>query len=190
MVTDPLIQLARRYVDLSAADVEQITSTWEASVPVEPGQTFLRPGQTCNALRFQDEGYSRFFAETDASDITRHFVPPGTLFTVVASYYPMAPSREGLQALTQGHIRTLSRESNGRLSAEIPAWAAFRRSYVREVYAYLDETLDTLRSKTAGERYEAFERDQPDILLNVPLRHVASYLGMTPQSLSRVRTRR
>ena len=61
------------------------------------------------------------------------------------------------------------------------------RGYVREVYAYLDRALDEARYLPAAERYAAFEREHPEILLHVPLRHVASYLGMTPQSLSRVR---
>ena len=189
MVTDPLLALVARYEPLTPGEAAAVADAWGEVAPVAAGDVLLAPGAPCGSLWFQDAGYGRFYAEPDGADVTRHFVPPGTLFTVVASFYGGGPSREGLQALTAGRVRRLRREANDRLVARVPAWDRFRRAYLREVYDYLDRTTDALRSTTARQRYEAFLEDQPGVALHVPLRHVASYLGMTPQSLSRVRAR-
>ncbi|MEM6326024.1 MAG: Crp/Fnr family transcriptional regulator [Bacteroidota bacterium] len=182
-----LLDQVRRAGPLPLSEAEAIQAAWGTSRQVAPGEHLLRPGQTCRSLWFIDGGFARFYAETDGADVTRHFAPPGTLFTVVASLYSGMPSREGLQVLTPARVWIISREANERLSAASPAWNAFRQGYVREVYAYLDRALDHARQMTAAERYAAFVREQPEVLLHIPLRHVASYLGMTPQSLSRVR---
>ncbi|MEO0558331.1 MAG: hypothetical protein AAF170_09120 [Bacteroidota bacterium] len=185
--SDPLLDLIVRYVRLTDADAEQILTAWGASRVIGSGDVLLAPGQRCRHVWFLDEGYGRFYTETEAADVTRHFISPGTYFTVVSSLYSGRPSQEGLQAITSGRLRVLSAEANDRLKAMCPTWDAFREAYIREVYTYLDDMLDTMRSQTAMERYRAFEQDSPDILLNVPLRYIASYLGMTPQSLSRIR---
>ncbi|MEM9663982.1 MAG: Crp/Fnr family transcriptional regulator [Bacteroidota bacterium] len=186
---DPLIALVRRYVSLSTAQAAQITAAWGAPRICRPGEVFLLPGQTCRALYFMDEGYARFYAEPGGRDVTRHFVLPGLLFTVAASFASGTPARDGLQALTPGRVRQLSREANATLAVACPPWNDFREAYIRAVYAYLDDTLDEARYLSATERYEAFVHRYPDVLLHIPLHHVASYLGMTPQSLSRVRAK-
>ena len=186
-MSDALLQQIRQRGPLTKSEAEAIREAWGPSREAAPGETLLQPGQVCRSVWFLDAGFARFYAEPGDADVTRHFAGPGTLFTVVASLYTGAPSREGLQVLTAARLRTISREAHDRLAAAIPTYDAFRRAYVREVYDYLDRALDQARQFTAAERYAAFIREQPEVVLNVPLRHVASYLGMTPQSLSRVR---
>ncbi|MEM1057226.1 MAG: Crp/Fnr family transcriptional regulator [Bacteroidota bacterium] len=186
-MSDPLLDLVRQHGKLPEAEAIKIREAWGPPREAAPGEILLRPGAVCHSLWFLDDGFARFYAEPDAGDVTRHFAAPGTLFTIVESLYSRRPSREGLQVLTSARVRTISREAYERLTAASPAWDAFRQNYVREVYAYLDRALDQARQLTAAQRYDAFVREQPEILLNVPLRYIASYLGMTPQSLSRVR---
>ena len=190
MPADALLDLVAQSGPLTRADADAIRDAWGAPRDVAAGERLLAPGAVCRSLWFQDAGLARFYAESSGADVTRHFVRPGTYYTVVASLDAGTPSREGIEALTAGRVRTISREANERLARDVPAWAAFRARTVRRVYADVDRVADALRSQTAAERYAAFERDFPDVLLAVPLRHVASYLGMTPQSLSRVRARR
>ncbi|MEL6617151.1 MAG: Crp/Fnr family transcriptional regulator, partial [Bacteroidota bacterium] len=188
-VVDALLALVRTTQPLAPPEAEQIVQAWGEPRDVARGEILLRPGAVCRSLWFLDEGYARFYAEREGEDVTRHFAPPGALFTIVASLYSGRPSREGLQMLTPGRVREVPREAYERLAETNAPWDAFRTAYVREVYDYLDRALDDARSLTAAERYAAFERDQPEVLLHVPLRYVASYLGMTPQSLSRIRAR-
>ncbi len=184
---DALVARVREVQPLAEAEAAQIKRAWAEPREVARGEILLRPGQACRSVWFVDDGVARFYTERDGEDITRHFATPGTMMTVVASLYGGVPSREGIQMLTPGRVRVLSQEATDRLSDAIPAWAAFRAAYVREVYDYLDRALDDARGLSASERYAAFEREQPEVLVSVPLRYVASYLGMTPQSLSRVR---
>ena len=187
MADDPLIELVRRYVSLRGTEAEAISAAWGEPVAYEGRDIILAPGRTCRALYFMDEGYARFYTESDGHDVTRHFVLPGLLFTVSSSFESGLPAREGLQTLTSGRVRRLGREANAALAAACPPWDRFRQGYVRAVYAYLDSALDEARYRTAAERYESFVESYPEVVLDVPLHYVASYLGMTPQSLSRIR---
>lgn len=181
---------ARAFVSVADAEARAIDAAWSAPEAV-PARTVLHvPGRTCRTLFFLDAGYARFYAEPGGRDVTRHFVSPGKPVTVYPSFESGVASCEGIETLTEARVRRLSREASERLEAEAPAWAAFRRAFVRDLYAYLDRTLDSARTLTAAERYDAFEAEYPGVLLHVPLSAVASYLGMTPQSLSRVRARR
>lgn len=189
-MTHPAVRFASSFVPVRPSEAETIAAAWGTSRGAAAGEVLLRPGDRARALFLLDGGYARFFAERGGQDVTRHFVQPGKVFAVYPASASGAPSREGLEVLTPGRLYTLPYEASERLHATCPAWSAFRQAYLGEVYAYLDETIDRVRAQTAAERYAAFERDFPDVLLNVPLRLVASYLGMTPQSLSRVRAAR
>ena len=188
-MADALLDLVRERHPLTAPEAEAIREAWGPPREAARGEGLLRPGEPCRSVWFLDAGYARFYAEPGGADVTRHFARPGDLFTVVASLYGEGASREGLQVLTPARLRSISREASDRLGRAGPAWAAFRARYVREVYAYLVRALDEARYLSAAQRYAAFERALPGVLARVPLRHVASYLGMTPQSLGRVRAR-
>ena len=186
----PVARAAADAVALDPGDARAIARAWGAARDVAAGDVLLRPGERCRSMWFLESGTARFYAEPDGRDVTRHFVRPGKVVTVLPAFASGGPSPEGVEMLTAGRVLELSRERAEALEAGCPAWAAFGAQTVREVYAYLDRALDRARLLTAAERYAAFERDYPDVLLEVPLRHVASYLGMTPQSLSRVRAGR
>ncbi len=186
----PVVQAAAEVVRLDAEDARAIADAWGPARDVDAQETLLRPGDRCRSMWFLETGVARFYAETGASDVTRHFVQAGKVVTVLPAFASGDPSPEGVQMLTAGRVLTISRERAARLEAGCPAWAEFGAQTVREVYAYLDRALDRARQLTAAQRYAAFERDYPDVLLRVPLRYIASYLGMTPQSLSRVRASR
>lgn len=186
----PAVRLARSSVRLDAEAAEAVAEAWGAARDVAAGAVLLQPGDRCRSMWLLDAGTARFFATPDGRDVTRHFVRPGKVFTVYPAYASGRPSPEGIEMLTAGRLLTIPREQADALAEACPAWAAFGEVTVRQVYGYLDRTLDRARSWTAAERYAAFEREHPDVLLSVPLHYVASYLGMTPQSLSRVRAAR
>lgn len=185
----PAARLAAQTVRLGPGDAEQIAHAWGPARRVAAGTVLLRPGERCRAMWLLTDGYARFFAQPDGRDATCHFAGPDKVVTVYPAYASGEPSPEGIELLTDGHLLTISREQADALAATCPAWAELGQATVREVYVYFDRALDHARTLTAAERYQAFMREYPDVLLHVPLRYVASYLGMTPQSLSRVRAR-
>ena len=69
----------------------------------------------------------------------------------------------------------------------VPAWATFVRRLTQEVQQYTENILEELQTETADTRYRRLLHDRPQLVQRVPLRHLASYLGIAPQSLSRIR---
>ena len=70
---------------------------------------------------------------------------------------------------------------------EIPNWSAFVRKLIQEVQYFTEQILEESQSYTAEERYIKMTEAQSSLLNNVPLKDIASYLGIAPQSLSRIR---
>lgn len=148
---------------------------------------FLRKSQVCQALGFVVSGVFRVYYEAQGKEMNTHFILPEDFVTEFDSFLAQAPSRYELQALKpaeiiafdyaslqQAYERSHAWERLGRLIAE----AAYRRSRERtESFLFLD-----------GEaRYLKAIREEPGLFAHVPLYHIASYLGLERESLSRIR---
>jgi ATP-dependent helicase YprA (DUF1998 family) len=74
-----------------------------------------------------------------------------------------------------------------KLSLLVPKMETFRRIIAENLFILLEKRVSMLQSQTAHERYENMLRENPEIILSVPLQYTASFLGITPQHLSRLR---
>jgi hypothetical protein len=84
-------------------------------------------------------------------------------------------------------LRVISKEDLEYLSALIPKMHIFRRIIAENLFITMEKRVAMLQSQSAYERYEKMLKDNPDIILSVPLQYTASFLGITPQHLSRLR---
>jgi len=148
--------------------------------------TLLQQGQVCRYLYFLESGYLRFYTFKDGEDVTKFFTEPPYCFTSQRSLTQQAPAREGIETLTPSTIWLMPQQNAFEL-LEQPAWSTFVRLLVQEVQYYTQEILEELQSQTAEQRYLEMLETQAPILQVAPLKHLASYLGIAPQSLSRIR---
>lgn len=181
----PFRQFIARYTPLPDPDWSAVEiCLTRREVPA--GTLLLSEGQICRHLYFLESGLLRFFIWKDGLDVTKYFTDVPYCFTSQQSFTAQKPARESIETLENSVLWQMSYDDAHRLLAR-PAWQNFIRQLVQEVQAYTEEILEDLQTSTAEQRYRDLLAHSPDLLQRVPLKHLASYLGIAPQSLSRIR---
>ena len=148
----------------------------------------LREGDICRHLYFANQGLLRFFVvNADGRDTTKFFTPEHQLFTSQQSFSTQSPARENIEALEDTELLTISYPALQALYEDIPKWHKLIRRVLQEVNVMTERIYMESITITAEERYRRLLQDEPEIALRAPLKHIASYLGVTPESLSRIR---
>ncbi|MFN0199866.1 MAG: Crp/Fnr family transcriptional regulator [Bacteroidia bacterium] len=182
---DAFRQFIENYTTLSDKDWKQITVCFEKRV-VEKDEILLQEGKTCRHLYFIETGLLRYFINKDGNNITKFFTEAPYCFTSQVSFTAEKPSTENIQAIEQSVIwLTTLQQANDLL--ELRSWNTFIRKLIQEVQYYTEEILQEIQTETAENRYKKMIETNPELLQRVPLKYLASYFGIAPQSLSRIR---
>lgn len=147
----------------------------------------LQEGKVCRHLYFLESGLLRFFILKNGNDITKYFTDVPYCFTSIKSFEAQKPATESIETLEDTVLWAMTFDSVQSLQMLLPVWNTFSRKLVQEVQTYTDEILEELQTETAENRYKKMLFDNDPLLQRVPLKHIASYLGIAPQSLSRIR---
>ncbi len=175
----------QRYTALPESDWQAIAACFSQRI-LPKGALLLEEGKICKHLYFIESGLLRFFTWKDGADITKFFTEAPYLFTSQQSFTNLTPARESIEALEDSLLWQMSYEDANRLLA-LSSWNTFVRKLIQEVQYLTEEILSEIQTETAETRYRKMMAENPELLQRVPLRHLASYLGIAPQSLSRIR---
>lgn len=177
----------RQYAPLSPEEWERVSARLEMR-DWDMGELILAPGQICQNLYFLESGTLRFFRINEkGEDVSQFFTLAPYCFTEQRSFGAQTPSTVGIEVLEPSRIWQMPYRDAFGLLDQIPAWATFVRKLIMEVQYYTEEILVELQSMPPAERYAKMLTEQDPLLTKVPLKHLASYLGIAPQSLSRIR---
>ncbi|MEM6348190.1 MAG: Crp/Fnr family transcriptional regulator [Bacteroidota bacterium] len=174
-----------KYAALSEAEWEQIAYCLE-EISVPRSGNILKEGQICRHLYFLEEGLLRFFVWKEGRDVNKYFTVAPYCFTSQRSFNFTIPAKENIEALEDSKIWRMSKEDSEEL-LQLPGWSEFVRKLVQEVQFYTDQILENIQNETAENRYRQMLAAGDPLLQRVPIKHIASYLGIAPQSLSRIR---
>lgn len=151
-------------------------------------QFFLKEGRICNEYLFLESGFMRSFAfDTDGNDVTTSFYSDNQVVFEVSSFFNRAISRENIQALTDCKGWTLTYEQLNSLFHNLHEFREFGRHILVKGFSFLKTRMLSMITETAEERYETLLKTNPEIFKSAPLKYIASYLGITDSSLSRIR---
>jgi CRP-like cAMP-binding protein len=155
---------------------------------LKPNHHFLETGEISDEIAFVSEGILRVYAlDKDGTEVTKYFVRPNQFAVNLESYYSLLPSDTSMQAVVETHLAVIRKSVLEKISAEIPNFYIFTKTLTEANLLNKIKDNDFLNFGTAKEKYLEFTRRYPDLARQVPQQHIASYLKITPQSLSRIR---
>lgn len=182
---EPLRKFIENYIPISDTDWRQISTCFEKRI-LEKGGMLLREGEICRHLYFIESGLLRYFINKDGNDITKFFTEAPYCFTSQDSFTAAKPATENIQAIEKSIIwQTTLKQANDLL--ELKSWNNFIRKLIQEVQYFTEEILQEIQTETAENRYIKMLETNPQLIQRVPLKYLASYFGIAPQSLSRIR---
>lgn len=147
-------------------------------------------GMVCNSFFILKEGISRVYYYKDGKDITCWFSFQDEVFTAIDSFFQQKKSKYNIELLEDSIVWSVCRTNMELLLEKHPAFERIMRLFFQVAYVELVERMDSMQFHSAIERYELLLEKKPSVLQSVPLGHVASFLGMTQETLSRVRAKR
>ena len=183
----PFRQFIHNYTPLSDADWASVEKHL-VRMEVKKETTLLQEGKICRHLYFLESGLLRFFILKNGNDVTKYFTDIPYCFTSIKSFDARIPATESIETVEDTVLWAMTFE-NVQSLLSLPSWSTFTRKLVQEVQTYTDEILEEMQTETAENRYKKMLFDNDPLLQRVPLKHIASYLGIAPQSLSRIRKR-
>ena len=179
--------LARRYGTLSTGQMNQLA---ELLFPMRlrRRQLLLDAGSVCENIYYVDRGLLRQFYNKNGRELTEHIGSEGSIIMCIESLFRHVPSHLTIEALEPSTVYAIPFTSFMQLCESNFSFCKILLSILEESLIVSQHKADTLRYETAQERYRRTLHDLPDLVRRAPLHILASYLQMTPETLSRVRS--
>lgn len=154
---------------------------------MEKGEILLKEGQVSRNFVVVAKGMVRQFYYKNGKDVTEHFSYEGDIVICIESVLLQEPTRLMIEALEVGTLYLIPADEFLKLSRSSWEINLFYRKMLEYSLIVSQKKADSWRFETARERYLRLMEAQPEVIKRAPLAHIASYLLMTPETLSRVR---
>lgn len=181
-----LFQHFKKYTALSEKAEEAIVAIC-SSITIKKNKDLQPIGHTCKTIYFINKGIARIYYFKDGIDVTENFFFENSIIARVESLFTGKPSRKAIQVLEDAEITGINANLLFKLYDSFPEIERLFRKIFEAAYVETVHRIEGIQFHTAEERYKALLQEAPDILKRVPLKYVASYLGITQVSLSRIR---
>ncbi|MEM6265814.1 MAG: Crp/Fnr family transcriptional regulator [Bacteroidota bacterium] len=153
------------------------------------GEIILHEGEVCNFVSFINKGLIRVYEIVEGIEVNRSFFMEGFFATEYQSFVNRCPSVEYLEVVQDAELVMIDYDHLQDMYQKHKSFERLGRLISESLYVRLRKKLERFQVKTPEERYLLMTRENPDYLDKIPHYHIASYLGIKPQSLSRIRSR-
>ncbi|WP_304236588.1 Crp/Fnr family transcriptional regulator [Jiulongibacter sediminis] len=153
------------------------------------GEYFLKEGQLVRQMGFVESGILREFLYLNGKEITKWFSTSGYFAVDLSGFLFEQSSKVNYQAITDVEILTISKENYDRISGKVARWDTLEKIFLAKCFTVLENRVVSHLGLNAEQRYLQLHSFNPQLFNQVPLNHLASMLGMTPETLSRIRNK-
>lgn len=179
-------EIGRRYCTLTPHGVETLANIL-VPFKVNKGEKLMKAGEVCSFMYYVERGMVRQFYYKNNRDVTEHFSYEGRIVICIESFLKQEPSRLMVEALETSWVFGIPYDKITQLIDIDKEMAQLYRKILEHALISSQEHADSQRFENATERYVRLLKTKPEIVLRAPMVHVASFLQMTPETLSRVR---
>lgn len=182
-----LIHFLKQHHDIPLADEALIEDATE-NRQYKKGEYLFKAGKVCREMFLVCKGILRIVVATEAgTEVTHFFIREHRLCSILNSFNNGTVAKENIQAVNDCEVIVLTRSKLDKLYLELPYLKPLINQITQQALLDKIAARNAYLGKDAATRYKTFIAQQPDIALQVPLSEIASYLEITPQSLSRIR---
>ena len=156
---------------------------------VRKGELLLHGGNRCDNLYFIVQGLFRTYHLKNDNEVNTCFCGENEVTCSFESFTTNKVSKDFIEALEDSVVLSLSNRDLAELVSKDPIWDELRRILTDQECIRLSNRIDTLSFSTAQEKYESLLKNQKKLVQRIPIQHLASYLGISRETLSRVRSK-
>lgn len=182
-----LLQKIYQQTQMNAAQVDTVINSFERVV-FSKGDFLLKEGQTANEYFCLESGLIRAFVyDYNGNDITTNFFTANDIVVEPSSLFQRISTKENMQTLTDCVCWRINFNNFQQLFHSIEGFREWGRGYLSQSLFYYKQRTIAMVAESATERYLSLLKNQPAVLQHAPLKYIATYLGVTDTSLSRIR---
>jgi CRP-like cAMP-binding protein len=187
-VINNLLQSIQGVIALTPAERDLVTSLF-IKKSYKKGDLFLSYGQVCKHVGFLTHGLLRYYINYEGEDKTYEFAQENDFVCNYESFIPQIPSTKVIQALEDCEMLVISYSDLQTFYSSVAGAERFGRLVVEQVFIRTIKSISSLYTENAEYRYEQFLKNHADLQQRISQYHIASFVGVKPQSLSRIRKR-
>jgi len=187
MDKNKLITFIESIVPIPRQKVKEIAAHFQ-EIEIKKNEFFIKQGRICNNYLFLENGFIRSYTfDLDGNDVTTEFYSNNQIVFEVGSFFQKTLSKENFQALEDSDGWYIDFDQLNMLFHSIPEFREFGRMILVKGFISFKQRALSLINESAEQRYETLIKARPEIFQRAPLKYIASYLGITDTSLSRIR---
>ena len=181
------LQMVQRFAQLTPEDTKKLFDLFGPATIVEKKDHLVKEGHVHDSLYFLANGHVRGYYLKDGTEVTSNFYFGPTFFGDLASIKHRSPTRLNIQALEDVELYAAYFADVEKLAADNTAIMRLFYNFVEHLYLFHNNRQLSFLYDTPAERYQKLFKERPKVIANVPLQYIASYLGINPETLSRIR---
>lgn len=173
-----------------ATEEQELIKTYLSVKKIRKKQYLLQAGDPCKIMAFVSKGALRSYTVDDNGvEHIVQFAVEDWFISDSYSFYTGEDATYNIEAIEDSELIIISKSANDELLKHSPKYAAFMMDKITAAYIALQKRLNSINNVNIEDRYQNFLKQYPDIAQRVPQHMIASYLGLTPETLSRIRRR-
>ncbi len=180
-------ELARRYSTMTHEELDLLESIL-LPIKFAKNDMILREGETCTNIYWVVKGLVRQYYYKNGKELTEYMATENNIVMCIESLFREQPSQLQIKALEPSILIALPKADLEAVAMKSVNIQILYRKILEESLIVSQHRADMLRFESAQDRYQKLVKNQPQLVLRAPLVYIASYLQMTPETLSRVRT--
>ncbi|HVW95377.1 MAG TPA: Crp/Fnr family transcriptional regulator [Mucilaginibacter sp.] len=175
-------------ISVTAESLNQITACFKP-INVRKGDMLVLQGERCKRLYFVNSGCVRtYYTTKQGSEKTRLIALEGMIITAMSAFISGQPSFETVEAVEHSNLLYITHADFYKLVEELPEWRLFYLRLLELAYIYQNKRIGERTTQSARERYAILMKEQPQYILRLSNKILASYLDITQETLSRLKS--
>jgi CRP-like cAMP-binding protein len=182
------INIFRQFTDFNELELK-IIMPYFVPKKFKKKSILLNAGQVSNEVYYLIKGCIRLFCEKDGEELSTYFFTENMFAGSYDSFLSRKPSKVAIETLEECEVLSLTHEAQEELYKVFPKMNEFIRKAIEQRFVLLHDLFISYLLNSPEERYLMLQKDRPKLLQRIPQHQIASFLGITPVSLSRIRNR-